>query len=194
MRKSVTLGLGLASVLAFSPVIANAAGYTMTTKEKKCVEDYEDLQSSLDDSLITDHYGSKNSLFCECWDKNEVFTVSNAIDIDPTENVTITSESSNKKAVSVYVGKKVKTVKRVKRNGGYKYNVTVKRLKNSKNVSRLVLTCKNEQSLDKYDKFNLYDAAGKKLGSFEFGQVLTDGKTNGWHVDEKATETIDIDW
>ena len=168
MRKLITLGL--ATTLVFSSVTANAAGYTPKAQEQEFVDTVYHASRG---ELVKDHYGNKNTSITSYNDAKTIRTISDAIDITPKGNISIQSDSWGEKDVSIYLKGNVKTVKRVKLklNDGsyapYGYSVSVKRFKKSKLVSRVILKSKGNKG---FDKFNCYDARGKKIGSFMYVQ------------------------
>lgn len=196
MRKLAVIAL--AAIVAATPVTVNAAGYTPSNDEKNyCLASYEeDSDKYPQDTLVKDHYGNQYSLSCRCLRENKLYTISNAIDIDPSKKVHIISESSTIKPISVYLGKKVKTIKRVK-SDGYNFKVAIKRSRSTGNITRVIVTRKGAS--DNYggeDKFNCYDAKKNKIGSFTIEGCMLNPRynVNTIHQNESEMETIDVDW
>lgn len=176
MRKLVTLGLALA--LVANPVTANAAGYTMTAEEEEYLSYcYQFTADSSSDCKITeDKYGNENTLYCTFNHSPEIYTLSNAITIDPSKCHQVCSNTSEAKDVSIYFSKKVARIAHVRsKNTEYHFNLGAKRLKGTKLVSRLIIKPKaNGASFDKTDKFYCYDTKGKKIGYFTYTQEKID--------------------
>ena len=192
MRKLTVIAL--ATIVAATPVTVNAAGYTPANDEKLCLTKYQEYSDNFpQDTLVKDHYGNQFSLSCRCCGENNLYTVSNAIDIDPAKKVHIISESSTIKPVSIYLGKKVKTIKRVK-GDSYNFKVSIKRSRKTGNITRVIVTRKGTS--DYYngeDKFNCYDAKKNKIGSFTVESSMKNPRYNAStnHLNESEMEFID---
>lgn len=194
MRKLAVIAL--ATVVAATPVTVNAAGYTPTNAEKRSLTQYqEDADKFSQDTLVKDHYGNQFSLSCTCFEGNRLYTVSDAIDIDPAKKVHVISESFPIKPVSIYLGKKVKTIKRVK-GDSYNFKVSIKRSRKTGNITRVIVTRKGTSvyAYNVEDKFNCYDAKKNKIGSFTVESSMKNPRYNVNTIHQNESEMASIDW